>query len=158
MPNSQSDPNSPRIIGVTPRLPLLLRPRWIPAVVVPAHQLHVLVALVPAHADGRGLEAQVPRLASQPGLGHAHRAAVVVSVSGKAAVRLDQLTRDVRHVEADAVVALGGADDGQLLAVGEDELVVDHGLGAGDLELLAADVVLEDLALVAADLELGTKF
>ena len=115
------------------------------------------MGLVPAHPDGRGLEAQMPRFAGQPRLRDADRAAVVVSVSGEAAVGLDQLLGDVGHVEADAVVALGGADDGELLAVGEDELVVDHGLGAGDLELLAADVVLEDLALVAADLELGKK-
>ena len=81
-----------------------------------------------------------------------HGAPVAGAVVDVAAVRPDELG-DVRDAEADAVVGEGGADDGQLVADGQHELVVDHGLAARDRQLLGADVVLQGLALVAANLK-----
>ena len=79
-------------------------------------------------------------------------APVALSVGDVAAVRADELG-DVGDAEADAVVGEGGADDGQLRADGQHQLVVDHGLRARDRQLLRAQVVLQRLALVPAHLE-----
>ena len=81
-----------------------------------------------------------------------HGAPVAGAVVDVAAVRPDELG-DVRDAEADAVVGEGGADDGQLVADGQHELVVDHRLAARDRQLLRADVVLQGLALVPANLK-----
>jgi hypothetical protein len=118
---------------------------------VPAHQLHPAPVEAVAVLRAPVAQAQVPRLASPPRLRHAHRAPVVGAALFVAAVRPDEL-RDVRDAEPDAVVGEGGADDGQLGADGQHELVVDHGLAAGDGQLVRAEVVLEDFALVAANL------
>ena len=79
-------------------------------------------------------------------------APVALALADVAAVRADELG-DVGDAEADAVVGEGGADDGQLGADGQHQLVVDHGLRARDRQLLRAQVVLQRLALVAAHLE-----
>jgi hypothetical protein len=66
-------------------------------------------------------------------------------------VRSDQLT-DVGHSQPDAVVALAGADDGKLFAVGQNKLVIDQRLAASDGKLLVAKSVFKNLAFVSAHL------
>ena len=85
-------------------------------------------------------------------VGYRYGASVAGAVVDVAAVRPDEFG-DMRDAEADAVVGEGGADDGQLVADGQHQLVVDHGLAARDRQLLGADVVLQGLALVAANLK-----
>ena len=77
---------------------------------------------------------------------------IFLSIVIVAVLRLDELVH-VGQPEPDAVVALAGPDDGQLLAVRKNQLVVDERLTTSYGQLLLAEAELQQLTFVPAHLE-----
>ena len=57
------------------------------------------------------------------------------------------------HAQPDTIVVIGRPDDGQLLAIGQNQLVTNHGLASRDGQLLLTKLILENLAFVTTYLK-----